>query len=31
MPGLFVLNNMAERVGFENTVQRTFNNMQGQR
>jgi hypothetical protein len=27
----FSLNNMAERVGFENTVQRTFNNMQGQR
>jgi hypothetical protein len=28
---LFILNNMAERVGFENKVQRTFNNMQGQR
>jgi hypothetical protein len=28
---LFILNNMAERVGFENKVQRTFNNMQSQR
>ena len=31
LSNLFILNNMAERVGFENTVQRTFNNMQGQR
>jgi len=28
---LFIFNNLAERVGFENKVQRTFNNMQGQR
>ena len=25
------LENLSERVGFESTVQRTFNNMQGQR
>ena len=28
---LFIFNKLAERVGFENTVQRKFNNMQGQR
>jgi len=28
---LFIISYLAERVGFENTVQRTFNNMQGQR
>jgi hypothetical protein len=27
----FILNELAERVGFEIKVQRTFNNMQGQR
>ena len=28
---LFILNSLAERMGFENKVQRTFHNMQGQR
>jgi hypothetical protein len=28
---LFIFNKLVERVGFESTVQRTFNNMQGQR
>ena len=31
LSNLFIFNNMAERVGFENKVQRTFNNMQSQR
>jgi len=28
---LFILNNLKGRVGFEYTVQRAFNNVQGQR
>ena len=31
LDNLFIFKKMAERVGFENKVQRTFNNMQGQR